>query len=268
MKGFKIVFECLISTLMFTLFLCAQDKGTQWEISRGIDFITATLKSTNEPTTVLTLGSYTLHVSYPKSDIQMLVVSFDDEREGDELYVESGFNKDPTYAKGTRNTHGAAVGDQNRVEAPYTRPPHYESSIGLQFEFDDGGEPMLAVWPIPCCVIGQRIVGDVDGRIQSEPVIRQHHGVVWKEWPTLTAHNQKKDNFYKRTFLDRLASSKQMTISYKLESGATKHAKFDLNGTKDIIHQLAAGKEVVYLNSPLVDRSTGRTGGRDAYSIH
>lgn len=235
MKVFKIVFECLISTLMFTLFLCAQDKGTLWEISRGTDSITATLKSTNEPTTVLTLVSYTLHVTSPKSDIQMLGgVYFDDEREGDELYVEPGFN-DPTYAKG--------------------KPVYSE----LQFEFDDGGEPMLAVLPI-CCVIGQRIVGDVDGRLLIQAERRGvSSGVIrWKEWPTLTAHNQKKDNFYKRTFLDRLASSKQMTISYKLESGDTKHAKFDLNGTKDIIHQLAAGKEVVYLN----------TGGRDAYSIH
>jgi hypothetical protein len=252
MKIFKIVFECLISTLMFTLFLCAQDKGTQWEISRRIDSITAMLKSTNEPTTVLTLVSYTLraprssppisHVTYPKSDIQMLVVYFDDEREGDELYVEPGFTEDPTHAKG--------------------KPVNYYES-GLQFEFDDGGKPMLAVCPI-CCVIGQRIVGDVDGRVVVEPVLdsrsNRHapYAIRWKEWPTLTAHNHKKDNFYRRTFLDRLASSKQMTISYKLESGASKHAKFDLNGTKDIIHQLAAGKEVVYLDA----------GRRDAYSIH
>ena len=242
MKVFKIVFECLISTLMFTLFLCAQDKGTQWEISRGTDSITATLKSTNEPTTVLTLVSYTLHVTYPKSAIQMLKVYFDDEREGDELYVEPGL----------------LMRKQN----------YYES--GLQFEFDDGGKPMLAVLPI-CCAIGQRIVGDVDGRVVVEPVLdsrSNRHGPYALKWSntlglefrasTLTAHNQKKDNFYKRTFLDRLASSKQMTISYKLESGASKHAKFDLNGTKDIIHQLAAGKEVVYLDA----------GGRDAYSIH
>jgi hypothetical protein len=251
MKIFKIVFECLISTLMFTLFLCAQDKGTQWEISRRIDSITAMLKSTNEPTTVLTLVSYTLraprssppisHVTYPKSDIQMLVVYFDDEREGDELYVEPGFTEDPTHAKG--------------------KPVNYYES-GLQFEFDDGGKPMLAVCPI-CCVIGQRIVGDVDGRVAMEPVFldrfsKQPRAIRWKEWPTTNGFiNQQKDNFYEHMFLDRLASSKQMTIGYKLESGASKHAKFDLNGTKDIIHQLAAGKEVVYLD-----------GGRDAYSIH
>ena len=117
MKAFRIVFPYLISTLLSTLFLSAQDKGT-WEITRPVtndnrNHIVAKLKSTNEPTAVLTLKSYTEHVNSPKSeDIQMLRVYFDDE------------------------------GEDIKVTDDY-----WGHGIKLRFVFDDEEEkPMLGLW--------------------------------------------------------------------------------------------------------------------------
>jgi hypothetical protein len=81
--------------------------------------VVAVLKSSNEPKTVLTIKSYTQHVSYPAHDVQAVTAYFPDESDDDRyvwpLHWENGHN--------------------------------YDAGIKLQFVFD-AEKPIIGLWNI------------------------------------------------------------------------------------------------------------------------
>jgi hypothetical protein len=51
-------------------------------------------------------------------------------------------------------------------------------------------------------------------------------------------------NLSRKAFLDKLFACQKLTVSYRLRSGVTKSATFDLSGTNDIIEPLFGGSSV------------------------